>query len=91
MEVLRDCLGQMESKLLRKIKELPESVEQAYEIILRRCHQQNRQDGRRLLNIIVAAQRPLKVSEIDVALEVQPDMISRTDLDLEGSHRKQWI
>lgn len=37
LEALRDCLGQTKTKLLRRIDELPENVEEAYENILRRC------------------------------------------------------
>ncbi|KAJ5976903.1 hypothetical protein N7501_000245 [Penicillium viridicatum] len=67
LEVLRDCLGQTKTKLLRRLDELPESVEQAYKEILRRCDSSNERDGRRLLEIVIAAQRPLELSEIDVA------------------------
>jgi hypothetical protein len=44
------------------------------------------------LEIIIAAHRPLKLSEIDVALEVLPSSRSFDELDLEGFvKRKKWI
>ncbi|KAJ5827902.1 hypothetical protein N7447_004665 [Penicillium robsamsonii] len=92
LEVLRDCLGQTKSKLLRHIDQLPDSVEQAYDEILRRCSNKNKPDARRLLEILVAAQRPLDLAEIDVALEVRTNFRSCCDMDLEGqAHRKKWI
>ncbi|KAJ5610606.1 hypothetical protein N7510_007325 [Penicillium lagena] len=85
--------GGTEKKLLRKINELPETVEDAYEKILERCNKGTRHDAKRLLEIIVAAQRPLTLSEIDVVLEIKTDPDSRScdDLDLEGANREQWI
>ncbi|KAJ5160772.1 uncharacterized protein N7482_007776 [Penicillium canariense] len=92
LDALKHSLGLTQKKLLRRIDELPESVEQAYEAILERCNRRNWQDTTRLLNIIVASQWPLSLSEIDVALEVGPNSRSLGNLDLEGpSKRKQWI
>ncbi|KAJ5376448.1 ankyrin [Penicillium cosmopolitanum] len=92
LDVLRNSLGLTKRKLLRRIDEMPKSVEQAYEEILRRSDNENEGDGRRLLEIIVAAPRPLTLSEIDIALEIQPSSRSYGDLDLEGTvKRKEWI
>ncbi|CAG7980422.1 unnamed protein product [Penicillium salamii] len=92
LDVLKTCLGQTEKKLLRRINELPKNVEQAYEEILQRCDDENKEDGRRLLEIVVAAPRPLTLSEIDVALEIQKSSRRYDELDLEGIlERRKWI
>ncbi|KAJ5683416.1 ankyrin [Penicillium macrosclerotiorum] len=92
LDSLKSRLGSTKRKLLQQINELPRSVEQAYEDILRRCDEENEADGRRLLEIIVAARRPLKLSEIDIALEIQPNHTSFDELDLEGlDKRREWI
>jgi hypothetical protein len=89
LKMVRRNLGQTKKKLLKQINELPPDVDAAYEKILERC---SRQEGRRLLKIIVAAQRPLRLSEIDVVLEVDADSESCSELDLEGpSKREIWI
>jgi hypothetical protein len=92
LEKLGSCLGSTQKKLLKEINELPESVEEADEKILQRCDREDKEDGKRLLEIIVAAQRPLTLSEIDVALEVGPETRRCSDLDIEGAaSRKRWI
>lgn len=91
LDVLRDFHGTTKSKLLQEIDQLPESIDEAYEEILGRCNRSVKQDGRRLLEIIVAAQRPLTLSEVDVAMEIHPSSKAWKDLDLAGSSRKQWV
>lgn len=91
LEELRDFFDQTKNKLLQRIDKLPESVENAYENILQRCIH-NKRHGTHLLEIIVAAYRPLYLSEIDAALEVQRRSTSLGELDLAGfENRKQWI
>ncbi|CAI7663419.1 unnamed protein product [Penicillium glandicola] len=92
LDVIEGSLGLTKTKLFQRIDELPTTVEQAYEEILQRCDRDNLRDGRRLLELIVAAKRPLTVAEIDIALDIQPGARRFGDLDLEGvDKRKQWI
>lgn len=68
---------------------LPMSVEDAYEKILQRCDPLT---TRPLLELIVAAQRPLKVSEIDVAFQIQLDMTSSIEIVRESDQAtRQWL
>ncbi|OKO90664.1 hypothetical protein PENSUB_13381 [Penicillium subrubescens] len=92
LKLVRNNLGQTKKKLLKQINDLPQDVNTAYERILERCNGRNKQAGRRLLKIIVAARRPLRLSEIDVMLEIDTDSKYCSDLDLEGpSKREVWI
>ena len=89
LDAARYALGTTKNKLLKVINTLPESVEEAYEKILARC---SRQEAKKLLQFVAAAQRPLTLSEIDVALEIGPNAKSYKDLDVEGDeNRKKWI
>jgi hypothetical protein len=92
LEEIKQEPGRTEKKLLRAISVLPATVEEAYEKILKKCKKRNEQNAKRLLEIIVAAKRPLGLDEMDVVLEVQIDSRSCSDLDLEGSKaRNDWI
>lgn len=93
LDILRDFHGHTKAKILREFDKVPESVEQAYEKkILQRCNCRYQEDEKRLLEIIIAAHRPLELSKIEVALEILPSSTRLGDLDLEGSaKRKQWI
>lgn len=87
---LKEALGRTKKKLLNVIDKLPKTVEQAYEEMLVRCTEE--EEARRVLQIIVAAKRPLTLCEIDVALEIRPNLTSYAELDLEGdANREQWI
>ncbi|KAF2802723.1 uncharacterized protein BDZ99DRAFT_199229 [Mytilinidion resinicola] len=82
-------MGKTQKKLLKVIDTLPRTVEEAYEKILGEFMQEQ---ARTVLQIIVAARRLLTLSEIDVALEIEPESTSYEDLDLEGEEsRKEWI
>ena len=65
------------------IASLPESVNQAYDKILRRSKDQ--QKVRKILSIILAATRPLTLKEMNVAVNVEASLrpTSIDDLDLE--------
>ncbi|KAI2630977.1 hypothetical protein GGR54DRAFT_585050, partial [Hypoxylon sp. NC1633] len=65
------------------IAKLPRSVNQAYEQILNRCEDEDRLLVRKTLNIILAATRPLTISEMNVAVNVDYTTQSFHDLDLE--------
>lgn len=75
--------------LTEVIDVLPTSVEDAYEKILSRC---DRATARPVLEIIIAAQRPLSLSEIDGALRIRPDMRSSINTAREGDQAsKEWL
>jgi hypothetical protein len=63
---------------------LPKSVDQAYEQILSKS--KDRSMVRKALAIILAASRPLTLSEMSVAMEVDEKTKSIDDLDLEPEH-----
>jgi ankyrin repeat protein len=63
------------------LKELPKSVEDAYEAILKRSKEP--EDAKRLLHIIVAAKRPLFLKEIAVALYITDEVHSHEDLEIQ--------
>ena len=75
------ALSKTEKKLLKVIDELPTTVEEAYEMLLRKCVK--KEEARKILHIIVAAQRPLTLREMDVVLEIQAQSRSYEQLDLE--------
>ena len=52
------------------IETLPESIEQAYETILRKANERMRGDVRNILLIVVGARRPLNIGELCLALDM---------------------
>ena len=67
LEVLRDCLP---PSVRRTLGELPESLDETYERILKEIKRPNRDHARRLLSCLVAAVRPLRVEELAEVLAV---------------------
>ena len=67
LEVLRDCLP---PSVWRILDELPESLDETYERILKEIKKPNRDHARRLLSCLVAAVRPLRVEELAEVLAV---------------------
>jgi ankyrin repeat protein len=61
LEVLRHCFP---SSVRRILEELPESLDETYERILREIRKPNQGHARRLLQCLVAAVRPLRVEEL---------------------------
>ena len=70
MEVLRDCLP---SSVRRTLMELPESLDETYERILKEIKKPNRAHARRVLQCLVVAIRPLRVAELAEVLAVDFD------------------
>ena len=70
LEVLRDCLP---SSVRRTLKELPESLDETYERILKEVKKPNRALARRVLQCLVVATRPLRVVELAEVLAVDFD------------------
>lgn len=79
---IRQMLGKSEKKALAIVDALPQTVSEAYEKILTRVS--DKAQARKVLYVILAAERPLTLSEIDVALEVSHQTLRFSDLDLEG-------
>jgi len=61
LEVLRDCLP---SSVRQTLKELPESLDETYERILKEIKKPNKAHARRVLQCLVVATRPLRVAEL---------------------------
>ena len=70
MLVLRDCLP---SSVRRFLDELPESLDETYERVLREIKKPNRDHARRLLQCLVVAIRPLRVEELAEVLAIDFD------------------
>jgi hypothetical protein len=94
LDEVEKARSKTEKELIGLLNHLPRTIYEAYEKILKRCAQDEKcmEDARRILRLIVAARRPLTVSEIDVALEIRPESSSYEDLGLQGvDGRKEWI
>ena len=61
LEVLRDCLP---PSVRRTLMELPESLDETYERILKEIKKPNRALAQRVLQCLVVATRPLRVAEV---------------------------
>jgi hypothetical protein len=70
LEILRDCLP---PSVRRTLDELPESLDETYERVLKEIKKPNRDHARRLLSCLVAAIRPLRVEELAEVLAVDFD------------------
>ncbi|KAL6905023.1 hypothetical protein GGI43DRAFT_298546 [Trichoderma evansii] len=71
---------------IRKITStLPRTVDEAYDKILAKS--KNKGEAKKLLHIIVAAERPLTLAEMDLALALGPNHTSYKDLDYRPDER----
>ena len=70
LEILRDCLP---SSVRRFLEELPESLDETYERVLREIKKPNQDHARRLLQCLVVAIRPLRVEELAEVLAIDFD------------------
>ena len=70
LETLRQCLP---PSVRRTLDELPESLDETYERVLREIRRPNRDHARRLLQCLVVAIRPLDVKELAEVLAVDFD------------------
>ena len=62
------------------IRELPRTIDQAYEAMLCRCRQP--EQARKMLHIILAARRPLTLREMNMAYNIEKGQKSREEVDL---------
>ncbi|KAF8496179.1 hypothetical protein F5888DRAFT_413684 [Russula emetica] len=70
LEILRGCLP---PSVRRTLDELPESLDETYERVLKEIKKPNRDHARRLLQCLVVAIRPLRVEELAEVLAVDFD------------------
>ena len=71
LEVLRHCLP---PNVRRILDDLPESLDETYERVLREIRKPNQEHAQRLLQCLVAAIRPLKVEELAEVLAFDFDV-----------------
>ena len=81
LDILKAAPRGTERRFDKVIDHLPDSVNKAYRRILDRSSDIKR--AKRLLQIVVAAYRPLSLKEIDVALNLTEGSKSYDDLDLQ--------
>ena len=70
MEVLRHCLP---SSVRRTLKELPETLDETYERVLKEIKKPNRDHAYRILQCLVVAVRPLEVEELAEVVAIDFD------------------
>lgn len=68
-EVINESITLTEGKLRATIRNLPQSVNEAYDRILRKSRDKDL--ARKLLHIIIAAERPLSLQEASIALAIK--------------------
>ncbi|KAI0144132.1 hypothetical protein F4776DRAFT_661226 [Hypoxylon sp. NC0597] len=81
-DVIKDILYITEDDLRTSIRKLPKTVEAAYDKILCRSH--NQEQAKRLLHIVVAAERPLSLKEMALALAIRENHQTYANLRLQG-------
>ncbi|KAK1761310.1 ankyrin repeat-containing domain protein [Echria macrotheca] len=81
MDLIQRRININKSGIQEALSSIPPTVDDAYEGILNRSLDPGK--ARKLLHIVVAAARPLNLSEMAVALALQPDRLSYQDLDLD--------
>lgn len=73
--------------LLEKINLLPSTVEKSYEKILGRLDEEQQKHAKIIFHIIVGSCRPLTLSEMDVAFNLETDSNAQTHEDLDLDHQ----
>src|SRR6266849_5137221 len=74
LETLRHCLA---PRVRHMLEELPKTLDETYERILRDIHEANRDHAHRLLQCLTVAVRPLRVAELAEVLAVDFGTASR--------------
>jgi ankyrin repeat protein len=70
LEALRHCLAPCVRRILA---ELPDTLDETYERVLREINKANREHARRLLQCLIVAVRPLRVEELAEVLAIDFD------------------
>ncbi|KAH9047950.1 ankyrin repeat-containing domain protein [Lactarius deliciosus] len=81
LEMLRLCLR---SRVRQFINELPDSLDETYERVLKEIHKTNQDYAQRLLQCLTVAIRPLRVDELAAILTFGPDTIEGEILALDA-------
>jgi len=87
---LRDCLP---SNLRRILEELPESLDETYERILKEINNANQKQAHRLLQCLAVAIRPLRVEELAevLALDFTAGGIPKLNADWCSEHQEEAV
>jgi hypothetical protein len=89
LEILRHCLPPSVRGIL---EELPESLDETYERILREIRKPNQEHAHRLLQSLVAAVRPLRVKELAEVLAVDfTEGMPRLNLDWRWEDQEEAV
>ncbi|KAI0972316.1 hypothetical protein F4678DRAFT_57683 [Xylaria arbuscula] len=84
-DAMSSVIGITKASLRANIRKIPKTVEAIYEKILRNSSDQDK--ARVLLHIVVAAERPLSLEEMSLALAIRKSHRSYADLELEPVSR----
>ena len=87
LEVLRRCLAR---NLQRQLNELPQSLDETYERILKEIHSANQDDARRLLRCLTVAKRPLLVEELAEILAYDFDAVDGAADGEIATYHAEW-
>lgn len=79
---LERCAGLSEKKLLQAVQTIPTTIDDAYESILSRST--DLKEARKLLQIVLGAERPLTLDEMNIALSMTDESRCMEDLDIES-------
>ncbi|EPE35822.1 Ankyrin repeat-containing protein [Glarea lozoyensis ATCC 20868] len=87
LDIVRGTINPTSRKLRATINNLPTTVNKAYEAILSKIGEDEKPLAWKLFHIIVAAARPLTLQEMNVALAIDRQHQSYSDLDLDSEAR----
>ena len=85
--IIRKNLSGTKSGMDTLIDNLPDDIQGSYEVLLQKCP--DPVFAKKVLQIVLVAARPLTLTEIDVALNVNEQTSSYADLEREGPSRLQ--
>ncbi|KAN0067464.1 hypothetical protein V8E54_014333 [Elaphomyces granulatus] len=85
LDLIESDINIDKTEIVKATSHLPKTVDEAYEKILSKSH--NFDEAKRLLHIIVAAERPLTLKEMDVALALRENHRSYGDFDFRSEER----
>ncbi|KAH9055869.1 hypothetical protein EDB83DRAFT_1091321 [Lactarius deliciosus] len=90
LEVLRYCFP---ANVRRTLEELPKSLDETYERILKEINNANREHSYRLLQCLAVASRPLRVEELAelLAIELDAGGIPKLNVDLRWEDREEAV
>ena len=88
LELLRQCFP---SSVQHILEELPESLDETYERILREIRKPNQEHAHRLLQSLVAAVRPLRVKELAEVLAVDFTGMPRLNVDWRWEDQEEAV